>query len=506
MAAVDFNAEPSFDGRGFDVVIVGAGAAGLYLASLLAGRRRVLVLESGHWAVDGERQELNEIEQTGKRMQNAVKTRRRAIGGTTLAWGGQSLPFAPTDFARWPFGRGELERHYRAANEAMGVDPREYGEETFRMLGMRPPAFDPAKVLFHCSKWAPEPNFRKVFRRGVEREFTVLYNAQFLDAEIRNGRVTEVEVGNFRGEQRRFPCGRLVLAAGGLESNRILAWLQERRGFLRGGQAGVLGRGFMDHPCIEAGQVEPMDGYRFQRAFNTQIRKGRKYSLRLSASEEWMREQGWLNVSASFLMKSKEGKFDPYAEMGSFRNLWGGHQERFRATMVSLAATAGALLRDGFVYKRGLVPVLAVTAEQEALPESRITLGRERDRFGMPKLSLHWQVSPQTWRTVAAFCRLVKGEVERLGFGQVNLRREIAEGREDRTDLLTDVNHHMGGTLMGSDPERSVVDENLKVRNVGNFWVASSSVFPSSSHSNPTLTLLALVNRLSERLLGGSRT
>ena len=106
MAAVDFNAEPGFDGRGFDVVIVGAGAAGLYLASLLAGRRRVCVLESGHWAVDGERQELNEIEQTGKRMQNAVETRRRAIGGTTLAWGGQSLPFAPADFARWPFGRG----------------------------------------------------------------------------------------------------------------------------------------------------------------------------------------------------------------------------------------------------------------------------------------------------------------------------------------------------------------------------------------------------------------
>ena len=190
MAVVDFNAEPGFDGRGHDVVIVGAGAAGLYLASLLAKRMRVLVLESGHGAVDGERQKLNEIEQTGKRMQDAVGTRRRVIGGTTVAWGGQSLPFAPVDFARWPYGREELERHYRAANEAMGVDPRGYGEETFRMLGMRPPAFDPGKVWCHCSKWAPEPNFRKVFRRGVEREFTVLSNAQFLDAEIRESSIS----------------------------------------------------------------------------------------------------------------------------------------------------------------------------------------------------------------------------------------------------------------------------------------------------------------------------
>jgi len=203
-------------------------------------------------------------------------------------------------------------------------------------------------------------------------------------------------------------------------------------------------------------------------------------------------------------MLGREGAFDPYAEVGNFRTLWGGRPGRLGETVVSLAATAGALVRDGFVYKRGLEPALVVMAEQEALPGSRITLGRERDGFGMPKLSLHWEVSPRTWRTVVAFCRMVKGEVERLGYGRVNLRREIAEGAEDRTDLLTDVNHHMGGTVMGSDPERSVVDENLKVRNVGNFWVASSSVFPSSSHSNPTLTLLALTNRLSEKLRDSS--
>ena len=124
----------------------------------------------------------------------------------------------------------------------MGVDPRGYGEETFRQLGVRAPAFDPAKVWCHWSKWAPEPNFRKVFRRGIEREFTVLHNAQLVDAEIRDGEVREVEVANFRGERRRWPCGRLVVAAGGLESNRILLWLQERRGFLRGGAAEALGR------------------------------------------------------------------------------------------------------------------------------------------------------------------------------------------------------------------------------------------------------------------------
>jgi len=499
VAAVDFNAEPGFDGRGFDVVIVGAGAAGLYLASLLAGRRRVLVLESGHWAVDGERQELNEIEQTGKWMQNAVQTRRRAIGGTTLAWGGQSLPFASADFARWPFGRGELDRHYARANEAMGVDPRGYGEETFQQLGVRAPAFDPAKVWCHWSKWAPEPNFRKVFRRGIECEFTVLYNAQLVDAGIQDGEVREVEVANFGGERRRWPCGRLVVAAGGLESNRILLWMQQRRGFLRDGAAEALGRGFMDHPCIEAGRVETADGYEFQKTFNTHVQGGRKYSVRLSAPEGWMRGRGRLNVSGGFMMLGREGAFDPYAEYRNTRELWQS-PSRLGETVASLAMTAGALVWDGFIYKRGLEPRLVIMAEQEALPGSRITLGRGKDRFGVPRLSLNWEISPRTWETVVEFCGILKEEVERLGYGRVNLRREIAEKVADGRELLTDVNHHMGGTVMGTDPQRSVVDENLRVRGVKNFWVASSSVFPSSSHSNPTLTLLALTHRLAEKL------
>lgn len=502
MAAVDLNAEPGFDGRGFNVVIIGAGAAGLFLASKLSGRMRVLVLESGNWMVDAQRQKLNEIEQTGKIMQNAVETRRRVIGGSTVAWGGQSLPFAPSDFAKWPFGRGELERHYQLANKAMGVDPREYGEETFQMLRIRPPPFDPTKVWFHCSKWAPQPNFRKIFEKEIERDFTVLYNAHFLDAGILNGRIKEIEVGNFRGDRIRFACERLVLAAGGLESNRILAWLQEKRDFLRGRQASQLGRGYMDHPCVEAGRVEPTDAYSFQKAFNTHLKAGKKYSMRLSASETWMREGGWLNVSASFLMKSAGTNFDPYAEFKNFRKLW-RNTANLKETVQSLAATAGALLWDGFVFKRGQEPALVVMAEQEPLPCSQIKLGQQKDQFGIPKLSLHWHVSPKTWQTIVAFCRVIQQEVQRLRLGRVNLRPEITNDWTDRTDLLTDVNHHMGGTVMGNDPEQSVVDENLKVRNIANFWVASSSVFPSSSHSNPTLTLLALTSRLAERMLGG---
>ena len=171
MAAFDFNRHPEFDGSGYDVVIAGAGAAGLYLASKLSRTRRVLVLESGHFAEDEDRQRLNEVVQTGKPMQAAVWRRKRAVGGTTVAWGGQSLPFLRSDFeerewverAGWPINLDDLAPHYRAANRVIGIDELDYDNEAFNHLGYAPPAFDPDIVHLHVSKWTPEPNFRKVF-------------------------------------------------------------------------------------------------------------------------------------------------------------------------------------------------------------------------------------------------------------------------------------------------------------------------------------------------------
>src|SRR5688572_14588304 len=115
----------------WDVIVVGAGAAGIFLAVSLARRnKRVLLLETGHFEYDEGRQALNDIEQTAKPLGNAIWNRRRMVGGTTTLWGGQSLPFSPLDFARrdwvsgsgWPIGYEELRPYYDVANRFMGID------------------------------------------------------------------------------------------------------------------------------------------------------------------------------------------------------------------------------------------------------------------------------------------------------------------------------------------------------------------------------------------------
>ena len=71
---------------------------------------------------------------------------------------------------------------------------------------------------------------------------------------------------------------------------------------------------------------------------------------------------------------------------------------------------------------------------------------------------------------------------------------------------LTDIkfetnNHHHGGTLIGSNNySKNPLNNDLRHKKIKNLFVLGSSVFPSSSVYNPTLTIIALAIRLSKKI------
>ena len=100
-----------------------------------------------------------------------------------------------------------------------------------------------------------------------------------------------------------------------------------------------------------------------------------------------------------------------------------------------------------------------------------------------------------------AFAIRIRDEFEDVGLGKVCLKKEILDDAGPERAGIYDVGHHMGGTKMGADASESIVTPNLQVRGLDNVWICSASVFPTSSHSNPTLTVLALADRLACQLL-----
>lgn len=488
-----------------DTVIVGAGAAGILLAVTLSKRgRKVLVLESGHFREDEEKQQLNEVVQTGKKVENAVWGRKRVIGGTTTAWGGQSLPFSPLDFSRrewvdnsgWPVSFEEVNAYYDKANAFMGIDTLNYRDDIFPKIRLKNPGIDPSIFDYHVSKWANEPNFHAIYGDYLKDNVTLLYNAHLFRIYQGEGdKVDRIEVVNFNKELFVCKPGVLIIAAGGIETVRTLLNND------LGGASGSLGKYFMEHPCLEIGKVVPYNQYSLQRHFNTHVWKSRKYGIRLSLDSQFQRRNQLLNCSASIMFMPPAQGFDPYAELRSFkRGFTVKGLIKVAGSSPDITASALAYVKNKFYYKKNAIPTLSLMIEQEPVASSYISLGKEADRFGLPKAVINWDISPKTWETAVAASQSLKTELERLRFGRVELYEHIKADNTGWSDYLSDVNHHMGGCRMSAVPEEGVVDKNLRVWGVPNLYVCSCAVFPTSSHSNPTLTLLALSMRLCDLL------
>jgi choline dehydrogenase-like flavoprotein len=154
--------------------------------------------------------------------------------------------------------------------------------------------------------------------------------------------------------------------------------------------------------------------------------------------------------------------------------------------------TAGALAQ--FVDSDSHVYQLVIRTEQAPNRDNRVTLNDDKDALGVPIADLHWTVGELENATFdALFASLA------MATGQADLGRTNED--VDERNKVTGGPHHMGTTRMAADPKDGVVDADCKVFGIDNLWVAGSSVFPTSGWANPTLTLVALADRLAGHLL-----
>jgi choline dehydrogenase-like flavoprotein len=143
-----------------------------------------------------------------------------------------------------------------------------------------------------------------------------------------------------------------------------------------------------------------------------------------------------------------------------------------------------------------------VDAEQVPNPDSRVTLEEELDQVGVPRARVEWRLADLDRRTLSAAASVLGAEFDRLGLGRLRSDRWITGPDRDWALYVHDVFHHAGTTRMARDPSAGVTDSDCRVHGIANLYVAGSSVFPTSGHANPTLTIVALALRLADWLAG----
>jgi choline dehydrogenase-like flavoprotein len=523
---VDLERRPNLPEFSADVCIVGAGAAGIVLAAELVRQgRRVLLLESGGLALESAAQALNECSYTGQPHRGANIGRFRALGGTTTVWGGQVLELSEEDFAKrswiagsgWPFSKEELAAYYERALVAEGLgDVCRSDRELWRQMKVDAPELGDALEPYF-TRWCPEPNFAHVFGKLFDSPnlCVILHATATAILLTEDGtRVRGIQCKTSSAREHIFSAAKYVLSLGAIESVRLL--LQPLSGLQAPpwNRCGLLGRHFLSHIDFNAARISENDARRLQRWFANAYLGGQKYHPKFRLAFPVQQREQVLNIAGSITcINPAETELRQMKSLA--RNLVRGRAfNPGWADIPRALRQLPAMLRLGYgyrVHQRAAWPKksafwLRTHCEQEPLSQSSITLANERDASGLFRARLDWRVSSLEWKTIRCFTDQVKRTFAERNLADILTHPELAVQEGFRDITFDDSHHHIGGTRMAANPAEGVVDTNLRLHGLGNAYVCSASVFPTSGFSNPTHTLIALAIRLADHLIAHQST
>ena len=502
-----------------DLCIIGTGAAGLALASeMLNTPFNIILIESGGLEHEPKTQALYNADISGLPHTGTMEGRVRIPGGSTTKWAGQALPLMPIDFERrdwiphsgWPVSFDDLTPYYRRASRFLLVDKMNFDSDLLTYLKTHPPAFDPSKILYHFSKWSPTPNIRENHLPSIKESdhCTLLLHANVtkieLDASLKQAR--QVEVHSLLGHRAIVKAKNFVICAGGIESARLLLSNNRQQPNGIGNDHDLVGRFFQDHPSAVIGWLKTSNPKQAQRLFNVFHKRKLKYSVRCTASQEWQRQQQTLNMSTGVTFVADNSALqdlkDVYRAMRHHSFDMTTLLKLFRAVGRSAAILSPAMhyVLRGRSYTPGAKLRIGLTSEQEPNPESRILLSERADALGTPLSNIRWKLTELTRYSMQQFATALRDEFQLSNIGKIEFEPWLFDNSSAWMEHVTDQFHHIGTTRMHDSPRYGVVDRNCRVHGIENLYIGSSAVFPTSGHSNPTLTIIALCIRLADRL------
>jgi hypothetical protein len=524
-----------------DVCIVGAGPVGISLAvELYHLGFKVLLLESGRKTADAYIQQLSTADIVSPEIHDDMNIAvARRLGGTSNLWGGICLRFDPIDFitrpglvdARWPITCEELRPYYdRACWYAR------CGEPVWE-LPVPGVVADEDTFSFHTLERATNQQKSQVIHRkilakstGIDVRLSTTVVGFHFDLD---GLVTAIEVVRSDGLQRmRLPVRNLVIAAGGLESTRLLLAAQRDSPNRFGGANGPLGRYYMAHVSgsiadigfsnkVLAGAfdyfVDPHGSYVRRRFVPSQSTQLREKILNSAMYPTVPAVADFRHGSAILSLVYLVLAYRPLARLivpDAIRNMHitskpvnvTSHLLNVVKGLPTAIAISTNFLRRRymtrmrlpgfFIRSKNLRYRLVYYSEQTPQPDSRVVLSVEHDRTGLARIRVDLRFHESDARSVVRTHELFSDWLIRTGFGHLewNVPSDKRIGA-----VLAQAKHgtHQIGTIrMGASRNDGVVDRNLCTFDCPNLCVVSTAVLPTSSQANPTLTAIALAMRL----------
>ena len=494
-----------------DVCIVGAGAAGISIAlDWINSKHKVILLESGGFAYDDKVQDLYKGKSTGQKYYPLRASRLSYFGGTTGHWAGMCAPFDEIDFMKrdwvpdsgWPITRKDLDPFYARANEKLKLGPYHYDLEYWQkeVSNLTPFPLDDS-IVWH-KMWQVSPldgfgggGFNKSYKDDIVKAKNIhLYTYATVVDVVANENVSainELKIKNVIGKTHLIKAKHFILAGGAIQNARMLLSSKSQAPNGLGNDNDIVGRYFMEHIEIQTAELWLL------KPFPTDLFNWGKLWCELAIRERTQAENKILNGTAGMygtVSKNRNDKSrmeiwqneDPRKSKDNMMEYWDKAQKEAEE------ANKGTVAR-AFEFQTRI--------EQAPNPDSRVTIGPEKDELGVPRANLHWSLTDLDKRSIRKINEIIGLEMGKAGLGRVKLKEHFRDENDTSWPVGTNGGwHHMGTTRMGTDKMKSVVDSNCQVHGIDNLYVAGSGCYTTSGAPNPTLTIVALSLRLSDHV------
>ena len=518
-----------------DVLIVGSGASGAAVAwSLSETKMRIVCLEQGDWVKstdfpangrDGEARRHTDFDIRPNRRgrdtdypvndeSSVMKVANfNGVGGGTVIYTAHWPRLHPSDFRTksldgvgedWPIDYWTLERFYEENDRMMGVSglagdpsvpPRNPGMPPIP-LGKTGTRFAQAMNRLGWHWWPSDTTVATTEYEGraacinlgqctpgcaqgakASTDLTYWPLAIRAGVELRTRcRVREVTVGSdgmatgvfyfdAEGGEHFQPAEVVILACNGVGTPRLMLNSQSQR-FPNGiaNSSGLVGKNLMMHPWpVVSGYVdEPLDGGRGP--------------ITLMWSKQFYETDPGRDFSRGYMLQFGRGAGP--------------------ASQAMIGAAAAHLpwgRRHHAVYRELLDCRLSIGVACDDLPEehNRVTLDSDaKDSNGIPGAKIDYTIGENTRRMMEHGIARAEEILREAGATRISCSRTV----------LNYPGHLLGTARMGTDPERSVVNEWGRSHDVKNLFIVDGSIWVNGGGLNPTSTIQAIALYVADQM------
>jgi choline dehydrogenase-like flavoprotein len=505
-----------------DLVVVGCGAGGSTMLQRLARAGwRVVGLDAGpFWDPDADwvsdEAGSHHLYWTDPRViagndpvPLGSNNSGRGVGGSMVHYAGYAPRFHPSDFvtysrdgvgADWPLSYQDLRPYYAAIEEELPVagerwpwgDPHSYPYRPHPVGGNGEIFLRGAKALGIDAKVGPvaiangrfgnRPHciYRGFCLQGCKVNakasplITHIPDALAQGAEVRaDAMVTSVEVDERTGEATgvhyvkggvpRFQRASMVAIAGySIETPRLLLNSASSR--------------FPDGLCNDFDQVgrylmvqgAPQTAGRF----DAEVRMYKSPPPEVS-SEEFYETNPAKDYKRGFSIQTVSPLPITWAEHVAAQGHWGRPLREYMSDYVHWSCLGGL-------------------CEFLPLPDNRVTLAQEKDRFGLPVAHFSYSQCDNDRALMKAAQSVMEDLLHAAGADEVITINRYA--------------HLVGGARMAADERHGVVNADCRSFAVPNLYITDGSALPTQGSANPALTIMAVAARTADRLTASCRS